>query len=61
MVGPIPPPEIDQPDTQDCEGNIDITGTAHTDTDTVNLFIQGGAQIGSTNLIDDILEHGQFQ
>ena len=53
LVGPIPPPEIDQPDTQDCEGTIEITGTAHPDTDTVNLFIQGGDQIGSTNDIDD--------
>ena len=41
---PVPPPVITQPDTQDCVGDITISGTAHPETDTVNLFIQGGAQ-----------------
>ena len=42
----VPPPVITQPDTQDCEGDITISGTANRFADTVNLFIQGGAQIG---------------
>ena len=37
----VPPPTIDQPDTvTDCENNFDITGTADTDTETVNLYLK---------------------
>ena len=38
---PVPPPTVDQPDTvTDCENNFDITGTADTDTETVNLYLK---------------------
>ena len=58
LVGPVPPPEVDQPDTiTDCVNDFDITGTVHADTDTVNLYIKeldnSLTPIGTINDIDN--------